>query len=94
MILEVKNGTFGYSSNSNILENVNLTLDEGHILAILGPNRIGKTTLLKCTISLQPWKSGNTFIYGKDLHTLKSKDIWSKISYIPQSHGFAFLIQV
>ena len=48
MILEVKNGTFGYSSDSNILENVNLTLDEGHILAILGPNGIGKTTLLKC----------------------------------------------
>ena len=90
MILEVQNGCFGYPHQPAILDNINLTLDEGHILAILGPNGIGKTTLLKCMIGLLPWQSGKTLLYGKDLHTMKSKDVWSTISYIPQSHGFAF----
>jgi iron complex transport system ATP-binding protein len=90
MILEVQNGCFGYPKQPIILENINLTLDEGHILAILGPNGIGKTTLLKCMIGLLPWHSGKTLLYGRDLHALKPKELWSTISYIPQSHGFAF----
>ena len=44
MILEVQNGCFGYPKQPVILENINLRLKEGHILAILGPNGIGKTT--------------------------------------------------
>ena len=51
MILEIKNGCFGYPKQDIILSDINLSLEEGHILAILGPNGI---------------------------------------SYIPQSHGFAF----
>ena len=90
MILEVQNGCFGYPKQPVILENINLSLEEGHILAILGPNGIGKTTLLKCMIGLLPWHSGKTLLYGKDIHTLKPKDVWSTISYIPQSRGFAF----
>ena len=90
MILEVQNGCFGYPKQPVILENINLGLEEGHILATLGPNGIGKTTLLKCMIGLLPWHSGKTLFYGKDIHTLKPKDVWSTISYIPQSRGFAF----
>ena len=90
MILQVQNGCFGYPGQPVILENIDLTLEEGHILAILGPNGIGKTTLLKCMIGLLPWHSGKTLLYGKDIHTLKPKEVWSTISYIPQSHGFAF----
>lgn len=90
MILEVQNGCFGYPKQPVILENISLALDEGHILAILGPNGIGKTTLLKCMIGLLPWRSGRTLLYGKDMHTLKPRELWSTISYIPQSHGFAF----
>lgn len=67
MILEVQNGCFGYPKQPVILENINLRLEEGHILAILGPNGIGKTTLLKCMIGLLPWHSGKTLFYGKDI---------------------------
>ena len=90
MILQVQKGCFGYPGQPAILENIDLTLEEGHILAILGPNGIGKTTLLKCMIGLLPWHSGKTLLYDKDIHTLKPKEVWSTISYIPQSHGFAF----
>lgn len=84
MILEVQNGCFGYPKQPVILENINLRLEEGHILAILGPNGIGKTTLLKCMIGLLPWHSGKTLFYGKDIHTLKPKDVWSTIYGTPK----------
>ena len=63
MILEVQNGCFGYPKQPVILENINLRLEEGHILATLGPNGIGKTTLLKCMIGLLPWHSGKALFY-------------------------------
>ena len=44
------------------------------------------------TWALLPWHSGKTLFYGKDIHTLKPKDVWSTISYIPQSRGFAFCL--
>ena len=87
MILQVQKGCFGYPGQPVILENIDLTLEEGHILAILGPNGIGKTTLLKCMIGLLPWHSGKTLLYGKDIHTLKPKEVWSTISYIRSPTG-------
>ena len=53
MILEVKDGCFGYSGQPVILDHINIGLEKGHILAILGPNGIGKTTLLKYTADPQ-----------------------------------------
>lgn len=90
MILEVENGCFGYPKQEEILKNINLHLEKGHILSVLGPNGIGKTTLLKCMIGLLPWISGRSILNGTDLCKMKSKDIWNTISYIPQAHSFSF----
>lgn len=90
MILEVENGYFGYPKQEEILTDINIKLEEGHILSVLGPNGIGKTTLLKCMIGLMPWSRGRSLLAGKDIRTLKSKEIWNMISYIPQTHGFSF----
>lgn len=90
MILEVKDGCFGYFGQPVILDHINLGLEKGHILAILGPNGIGKTTLLKCMIGLLPWKRGQTLLNGQNIVKMKPADIWKTVSYIPQSHGFAF----
>ena len=90
MILEVENGCFGYPKQEEILTDINIKLEEGHILSVLGPNGIGKTTFLKCMIGLMPWSRGRSLLAGKDIGTLKSKEIWNMISYIPQTHGFSF----
>ena len=90
MILEVENGCFGYPKQEEILTDINIKLEEGHILSVLGPTGIGKTTLLKCMIGLMPWSRGRSLLTGKDIRTLKSKEIWNMISYIPQTHGFSF----
>lgn len=83
-------GCFGYPKQEEILTDINIKLEEGHILSVLGPNGIGKTTLLKCMIGLMPWSRGRSLLTGKDIRTLKSKEIWNMISYIPQTHGFSF----
>ena len=90
MILKVENGCFGYPKQDEILTDINIQLDEGHILSVLGPNGIGKTTMLKCMIGLMPWSRGRSLLMGNDIRNMSSKEIWNTISYIPQSHGFSF----
>lgn len=90
MILQVEQGYFGYPKQKEILQDINLHLESGHILSILGPNGIGKTTLLKCMIGLLPWTRGRSLLHGTDIKNLKAKEIWNTISYIPQAHSFSF----
>ena len=90
MIVEVKNGAFSYSKDRDILKEINFKLESGKILSILGPNGVGKTTLLKCIMGLVPWKDGSSFLDGVDVMSIKPKILWSNISYIPQVHSFTF----
>ena len=41
-------------------------------------------------IGLLTWKRGQTLLNGQNIARMKPADIWKTISYIPQSHGFAF----
>lgn len=89
-MLSVKNGYFSYPKEKEILKNINLKLEEGKVLSVLGPNGVGKTSLIKCMIGLLKWKSGDSFIDGKNLKDIKSSDLWKIVSYIPQARQFAF----
>lgn len=63
--LQVQHLTFRYGSHT-ILENFSLILDPGTILAVIGPNGIGKTTLLKLLAGALPLQSGSVSIAGFD----------------------------
>ena len=60
VILEVKNGSFSYGQRE-ILRNVSFCLEKQKIMTILGPNGVGKTTLLKCIMGFLPWNRGEAF---------------------------------
>lgn len=84
--LIVENGSYGYTIDNLLYADINFSVDEGEILAILGPNGVGKTTLLRCITSLLKWHSGRTIIDGiPPMVDKKSRTIWEKVSYVPQS---------
>lgn len=85
MLLQVENGCYFYEKGNPILENVNFSLENGEILAIMGPNGIGKTTLLKCLMGILTWKSGRSLIDGSNSMAQRKK-----IGYVPQAHRFSF----
>lgn len=45
---EVKNLTFGYTSEKNVLNSVSMPIHEKSVTALIGPSGCGKTTLLRC----------------------------------------------
>lgn len=86
MIFSVENGSFGYDQKT-ILNNVTFSLAKGEVLTILGPNGVGKTTLLKCMMGMLHWKEGSTTIDGENLNHMKTSDVWKRIAYVPQAKG-------
>jgi len=89
MIFSVENGCFSYPKRK-ILDHISFTVEPGRVLAVLGSNGVGKTTLLRCTMGLLPWKSGRTLIDGVPMEQMPHRDVWRRISYVPQARGPLF----
>lgn len=85
-MIEVKDGVFYYNKDRIIINHMNFSLKKGKIMAVMGQNGVGKTTLMKCIVGLLPWKSGSVYIDGKAVQ----KDMAVKIGYVPQNQNRGF----
>lgn len=83
MILEVKNLAFSYG-NYDVLKDLNFDIKSGKTLSILGPNGIGKTTLIKCLLGLRKKTGGEILFDGKDIDTFEKKTFYSFVAYLKQ----------
>lgn len=70
---------------SRVINNMNLEVGEGEIVALVGRNGMGKTTLLKSLIGMVPHESGVVTLGGEDIGPLESHDrVASGIGFVPQ----------
>jgi len=72
--------SFAYDGTP-VLVDVDLAIEEGDFLAIIGPNGSGKTTLVKIILGLLPPSEGEVEIFGKKPAEFTD---WNKIGYVPQ----------
>lgn len=84
-MLTCQNLTVGYGSTP-ILRDVDLQVDEGETVGVIGKNGVGKTTLMKCLVGLLEPSSGTIEYDGSDI-TEKTANERARggIGYIPQS---------
>lgn len=80
---------FSYD-NTPILQGVDITIDEGSIVSLLGANGTGKSTLMKLFLGLLSPKSGEVILKGKPLQSYSIKERALHVSYVPQSTQVAF----
>ena len=75
-----------YSYNQNkILNNINLTINKGDKIGIIGPTGSGKSTLIKLLLKDLELQEGNIKINDLDINNLTRKQITTNITYIPQN---------
>jgi len=67
MLLEVKNLYFNYQTDKPLFQNLNLNVDEGQIIALVGESGCGKSTLLSLIYGLIDWQSGEILFEGQKL---------------------------
>src|SRR6476469_4927713 len=84
LMFSVDNISSGYGS-TQVLRGVTLNVEDSSIVAILGRNGVGKTTLLKTIIGLVPITTGKISINNVNLtHLPAHQRVRRGISYVPQ----------
>jgi iron complex transport system ATP-binding protein len=83
MILEVDGVRFAYRSD-DVLKDVCFKVERREVFTILGPNGVGKTTLLKCINRIISPKVGTIMVDGVDCSDLDRNNLARRIGYVPQ----------
>lgn len=73
-IIQTKNLSKSYGK-TQILTNIDLTIEQGEFTAIMGPSGSGKTTLMNMLSTIDAFTGGEVWIEGKSLLDLKKKDL-------------------
>lgn len=84
MRMELKNVSFAYkSSQTPALHDINLVLEEPGLYCIVGPNGVGKSTMVKCMNRILKPTSGQVLLNDVDIQNMKLKEIAEHIGYVP-----------
>lgn len=67
MLLEINDLYFSYSKEKPLFEGLNLSLEEGRIIALAGESGCGKSTLLSLIYGLLDWQGGDIIFKGRKL---------------------------
>jgi iron complex transport system ATP-binding protein len=94
MTLKARGLSIGYRDRL-VGEHLAVALREGEVLALLGPNGGGKTTLLKTLLGLIAARAGEVLLNDRPLGELSQRERARMMAYVPQVHvgTFAFTAQ-
>lgn len=73
--VEFRNVDFSYTDNKPLLENLNLTVGKGELVAIVGPTGAGKTTIVNLLMRFYEVKSGQILIDGVDIQDITRSNL-------------------
>nr|WP_158842038.1 ABC transporter ATP-binding protein [Polaribacter sp. L3A8] len=85
IILRTENLSIGYQQKKNakvVASDINLEIEKGKLVTVLGKNGIGKSTLLRTLSKVQKPISGDIFIHQKKLKTLTEKELSTQLSLV------------
>lgn len=82
-VLQVDDVHFSYGTKE-VLKGVSLSAEKNEIVSILGPNGVGKTTLLRCICNTLTPSSGSVKVCGKELNEIGPRDMAKLVGYVPQ----------
>ncbi len=74
-----------YFGNKHVLKDINLEIEDGEVIGVIGPSGSGKSTLIRCINNLEEASSGSIYINGKDISKLGKE-----ISLVRQKIGMVF----
>ena len=82
-MLEIRNFSAGYEGKQ-VLQDISLTIPEGAVTVIVGPNGCGKSTLLKALAGILP-ATGSAALDGRELRDLDRRELAKVVAFLPQN---------
>lgn len=94
MSLDLEGVWFSYRGGPDILHDISMICNESGLICIIGPNGVGKSTLVKCMNKILKPTKGIVTLDGKDISGLKYKDLAKHMGYVPVSTDDTFPMTV
>ena len=93
MQLKINDVAFSYSSTP-VLKNITYEVEGARFISILGPNGVGKSTLIHCINKILTPTGGSVFIDDRDVKEITIKELAKQIGYVPYSSNDTFPLTV
>jgi len=82
--IEFKSVNFSYGEGPKVLQNINLSIEEGETFAFVGPTGAGKSTIAKLITRFYDPNSGAVSIDGQDLKSVQIESLRTQLGVVPQ----------
>jgi iron complex transport system ATP-binding protein len=92
-MLELRDVSCGYRGRP-VLSDVTFAVEPGETLCLLGPNGVGKTTLLRTVLGLLKPLTGEVRVAGRSLPGRSRREVARLLAYVPQAHTPPFPFSV
>lgn len=94
-ILHISSLDLSYEGSSDkVLQNVNLSLNKGEVLLILGENGSGKSTLIRAISGLLPYQKGSLQFYNKEISTWSKQDLARRMALVLTEKNISGMLDV
>ena len=93
--IEIKDLSFAYGTSSKpVISGINLKIDKPGLYCIIGPNGVGKSTLIKCINKILKPTTGQVLINGEDVAAMSNRNVSKLIGYVPVAGSDMFSMPV
>jgi iron complex transport system ATP-binding protein len=82
--LALERVTLGYPDRP-VLGDISLTVEPGQVFAIVGPNGVGKSTLIKAASGILPLHAGAIWVRGRSITALSASERARQVAVVPQA---------
>ena len=88
-LIELRSASFGYGDRT-VVDAVDLTVRRGEVLALLGPNGCGKSTLVRGLLGLVEQQGGEVRLFGVPRERFRE---FTRVGYVPQHHTLSAAVR-
>lgn len=92
-MIALENVRCGYGARA-VIEGFSATVAAGRVTSLLGPNGVGKSTLFKTILGVQPLLGGTITINGRPVHEISRTALARLLGYVPQNQQNPFAFRV
>lgn len=86
-VLKLENVSFEYVTGAPVVHGVNIEVERGEVVGLVGPSGSGKSTIAKLSAGLISPVTGRVLISGRDASVIDNSERSELISYLPQTPG-------
>ncbi len=94
MKIDLRELEFGYDRENPVLKDISYTFDKPEFVCIMGPNGVGKSTLIHCINKILKPTGGAVLVNDKDVTEMKLKELAANMGYVPNATEDSFPLTV